>query len=312
MTTATPDGHPTGRQTAMLPATTKVLELGESVATATAGRYLERLGARVTRVLPVGVRSELSDLGPMIGRGDSERSAVGEWLRHGKVLTELDLSRGLGRARLNELLGESDVVLVAGTSADWEALGVTVAHMREVASQAVIGHVTHWGDSGPYSNLCGSELLVQAAGGLMNLIGVLDREPVRLGGRAMQATAGLLALDGVMIGLFRRQNTGKGAYFTTSEFEAVAHVEWKIASQVQAGRRRELRGQDGGGPVVVRTLDGHFALFFTPRHWDQVKELIPDPRLHDAKFSDPPARAKPRSVELLAVAAWFVVIWVRG
>jgi len=299
MTAATAHQHQPGRQTAMLPATTNVLELGESVATATAGRYLERLGARVTRVLPVGVRSELSDLGPMIGGGDV-RSAVGEWLHHGKVLTELDLNRVEGRARLDELLSESDVVLLAGTSAEWEALGVTVAHMREVASQAVIGHVTHWGDSGAYSNLRGSELLVQAAGGLMNLIGVFDREPVRLGGRAMQATAGLLALDGVMIGLFRRQNTGEGAYFTTSEFEAVAHVEWKIASQVQAGRRRELRGQDGGGPVVVRTRDGHFALFFTPRHWDQVKELILDPRLNDAKFSDPPARAQHQD-ELVAI-----------
>jgi len=300
MSSATSSEHPADRHTALLPASTKVLELGESVATATAGRYLERLGAKVTRVLPLGVRSELADLGPMIGEGESERSAVAEWLHQNKSLTELDLSRGEGRLHLDELLRESDVVLIAGTSAEWDLCGMTVAHVREVAAHAVVGHVTHWGDSGPYSRLRGGELVAQAAGGLMNLIGVLDREPVRLGGRAMQAAAGLAALDGVMIGLFRRQNTGEGAYFTTSEFEAVAHLEWKIASQTQAGRRRELRGEEGGGPVVVRARDGHFALFFTPRNWGEVKELIGDHRLDDARFSDRAARVEHED-ELVAI-----------
>lgn len=288
------------RRAALLPASTKVLELGDTVATGTAGRLLGRLGAQVTRVLPVGAPAETADLAPLIGEGDNTRSAVAEWLHHGKNLISIDLGSADGRGRLDLLLDEADVVLIAGTSAEWEGFGVPVAHIRETASRAVIGQITHWGDSGPYAHLHGSELLAQAAGGLMNVIGVMEREPVRLGGHVMQATTGLLALDGVMIGLFRRQNTGEGAFFTTSDFESVAHLEWKIASATQAGRPRERRGQDGGGPVVVRTCDGHFAMFFTPRHWDDVKKVVGDPRLDDDRFKDPAARAQ-HQAELAAV-----------
>lgn len=288
----TADTPSTGRPTALLPRSTKVVELGESVATATAGRYLERLGAQVTRVLPTSMRSELAGLGAKIGEGGRARPAAQEWLRHGKVLVSLDPSAMAGRHELDMLLMEADVVLIAGTSALWERAGAPVEHIRAMAPGAVIGQITRWRDTDADQNDRGGELQAQAAGGLMNLIGVLEREPVRLGGHPMQATTGLLALDGVMIGLFRRQNTGKGAFFTTSEFESVAYVEWKIASAVQSGRPRELRGDDGGGPVTVRAKDGHFALFFTPPTWKHVKTIIGDPRLDEPRFADDRSRAE--------------------
>jgi crotonobetainyl-CoA:carnitine CoA-transferase CaiB-like acyl-CoA transferase len=134
-------------------------------------------------------------------------------------------------------------------------------------------------------------LLLQAAGGLMNLVGSPTREPVRLGGHAVQAAAGLLVLDGVMIGLFHRQSTGEAVSFETSDFEATAHVEWKIASVYQTGRPVERRGDEGGGPMVVPTRDGHFGLLFTPSDWDAVKDLLGDPSLDDPRFATARSRA---------------------
>ncbi|MDQ0691330.1 CoA transferase [Arthrobacter sp. W4I7] len=279
------------RKTALLPGVTKVVELGERVSTAVSGRYLERLGATVTRVLPAHEASELAALGPWIGEGANARSAVAEWLRHGKSLLQVDFTSADERAGLETLLGEADVILVAGTTAEWDARGISLERVREVAPKAVIGQITPWGDSGPYSGLRGGEFMAQAAGGLLNLVGQADREPVRLGGYPTQATAGLLALDGVVIGLFRRQSTGEGYQFQTSEFESVAHLEWKIASATQSGRRREQRGDEGGGPVVVRTRDGHFGCFFIPPNWADLKAIIGDPRLDDEKFSTPKLRA---------------------
>lgn len=288
------------RRTSLLPTTTRVVELGESVATAVAGRYLERVGAQVTRVLPLGTASELEQLEPKIGEGGQRRSAAREWLNHAKELVSLDLATADGSAQLDALVADADVLLIAGTSAEWEQRGVPIDHLRRTGPTSVIGQVTLWGDSGPYAHLRGGELQAQAAGGLMNLIGVLEREPVRLGGHPAQTATGLLALDGVMIALFRRQNTGEGAFFTTSVFESVAYLEWKIASAVQAGRERERRGDDGGGPVTVRTNDGHFALFFVPPNWNAVKTLIDDPRLAEDRFADDKLRAEHQS-ELAAI-----------
>lgn len=279
------------RHTALLPGVTKVVELGETVATAVCGRYLERMGATVTRVLPVGVPSELVDLGSQIGVGANQRSAIAEWLHDGKTLMEVDLASPADHARLDQILRGADVVVIGGTTAEWETRGLTLEHVRATAPNAVIGQITPWGDSGPYAQLRGGEFLAQAAGGLMNLVGRADREPVRIGGFPMQAAAGLLAMDGVVIGLFHRQNTGQGSQFETSEFESVAHVEWKIASAVQSGLPRERRGDEGGGPVVARTRDGHFGCFFIPNNWTNVKAVLGDVRLEEERFSTPSLRA---------------------
>jgi CoA:oxalate CoA-transferase len=280
------------RSTTLLPKSTKVVEIGESVATAVCGRHLEWLGADVTRVRITGAGSSLEELGPRIGKGVHERSALAAWLEHDKTLVEIDGGTAEGLDELDDALLHADVILIAGTTASWNSVGVSLTRIRDRAPRAVIGQITAWGNTGPSSSLRGGELVAQAAGGLMKLVGKADREPVRLGGFPMQAATGLLALDGVLIGLFRRQNTGQGALFETSEFESVAHLEWKIASAVQAGRPRERRGSEGGGPVVAPTKDGHFGCFFIPKNWPEVKQLLGDPRLEDERFATPKSRAQ--------------------
>jgi crotonobetainyl-CoA:carnitine CoA-transferase CaiB-like acyl-CoA transferase len=280
------------RPTALLPQDTKVVELGESVATAVCGRLLERLGAAVTRVRISGAGPTLDELGPRIGQGVNEHSALATWLEHSKALVEIDVASASGREELDATLLGADVILIAGTTATWDSVGVSLDRVRDRAPSAVIGHITPWGDTGPSSVLRGGELMAQAAGGLLKLVGRFGREPVRLGGHPMQAATGLLALDGVLIGLFRRQNTGRGASFETCEFESVAHLEWKIASAVQAGRPGERRGDEGGGPVVAATRDGHFGCFFIPKNWPEVKQLLGDPRLEDERFATTKSRSQ--------------------
>jgi crotonobetainyl-CoA:carnitine CoA-transferase CaiB-like acyl-CoA transferase len=280
------------RETRLLPHGTTVLELGESIATSVCGRFLHRMGAEVIRVMPRGATSEVDNLGPEIGDGAQMRSALSAWLRDGKTQVEFALETSAGRQELGALIRTVDVVLIAGTTAEWRERGIILEHLHSLAPRAVIGQITPCGDSGPYSGLRGGELVAQARGGLLNLVGNADREPVRLGGNPMQATAGLLALDGVLIGLFNREQTGEGSSFDLSEFESVAHVEWKIASAVQAGRPRERRGDEGGGPVVVKANDGHFGFFFIPKNWADVKRMVGDARLDDEKFSTPKLRAE--------------------
>jgi crotonobetainyl-CoA:carnitine CoA-transferase CaiB-like acyl-CoA transferase len=279
------------RTTGLLPASTRVVELGEAFSTALAGRFLERMGAHVTRVTPVGEESSLDALGPWLGAEGDGPSATAVWLRQGKESVELELRTPEGRRHLERVLTDADVVLIAGTTQRWSEQGLDLDDVRRQAGNAVIGHVTAWGDDGSRVDLRSNELMLQAAGGFMNLVGSPARGPVRLGGQPLQAAAGLLVLDGVTIGLFHRQSTGRIVSFETSEFESVAHLEWKIASVYQTGRPVDRRGDEGGGPMVVPTRDGHFGLLFTPSDWDAVKDMLGDPRLDDPRFATPRSRA---------------------
>lgn len=78
------------RVTGLLPASTRVVELGETFSTALAGRFLERLGAHVTRVVPTGEEVELDTLGPRLGDDKHGPSAAGVWLRQNKDTIDLD------------------------------------------------------------------------------------------------------------------------------------------------------------------------------------------------------------------------------
>jgi crotonobetainyl-CoA:carnitine CoA-transferase CaiB-like acyl-CoA transferase len=193
------------------------------------------------------------------------------------------------RESLDSLLRAADVILIAGTAREWSERGLATDRIAQLAPTAVIGRISPWGESDGAVGLPSSELALQAASGFLRLIGDLEHEPVRLGGHPLQAIAGLLVVDGVMIGLFARERTGVGSRFTTSEFEAAAHAEWKIATFVQAGLRRERRGEDNGA-MVLRCRDGHFAAFFVSRDWGVIKEIIGDPRLEDDAFATPQAR----------------------
>ena len=43
--------------------------------------------------------------------------------------------------------------------------------------------------------------------------------------------------------------------------------------------------------MVVQTDDGHFAFFFVPRNWEDVKTVVGDPRLDDEQFATDAGRA---------------------
>jgi crotonobetainyl-CoA:carnitine CoA-transferase CaiB-like acyl-CoA transferase len=282
-----PDRAP--RNSTLLPENLRVLELGEAVSTALCGRLLSKLGAQVTQVAVAGSPHVLDESGPFVGDRAHRVSALGVWLRDGKARVEVDPEDPTARGHLDELVRSADVVLLAGTAAEWSARGFSAERLEDLAPTAIIGRISPWGESEEAAGLPSNELALQAASGFMRLIGDLEHEPVRLAGHPLQSIAALLALDGVMIGLFARERTGQGARFTTSEFEAAVHAEWKIATFAQAGLHRELRGEDNGA-LVLRCRDGHFAAFYVPRDWGVMKEIIGDSRLDDEVFDTPQGR----------------------
>ncbi|MET0716021.1 MAG: CoA transferase [Mycetocola sp.] len=294
------DTNSAPRPTALFASPITVVELGESVSTAISGRLLLKMGANVTRILPAGTFSAIDSTPPFLVAEDEPPSALAVWLHEGKTLWEPDLSDPAIRLEVLAVLKNADVILIWGTTDEWASRGLPLTAVSRAAPTAVIGHVTAWGDDGPYGGFRQGELTLQATSGFLNLLGVIDREPVRLAGHPIQSVTGMLALDGILIGLFRRQSTGQGARFDTSEFESAAHLEWKIATFVQSQMRRELRGEDGGGPCVVRCRDGHFAMFFMPRHWEDMKTIIGDPRLDEDRFATATAREEHLD-ELVAV-----------
>jgi crotonobetainyl-CoA:carnitine CoA-transferase CaiB-like acyl-CoA transferase len=245
----------------------RVVEHGASPAVAMCGKLLAELGASVS----------------IVGGGSDTRFGTGRLAR----ATSLFLDRGKGGASAAEfetLIGETDILLADHLSGDADAL-------RQVAPQLILAHFTKWGEQGPKAGRPSSELVAQAAGGLLALLGEPTREPLMLAGRQAAYSAGFLGFSAVMAALSHRDQLvrqGKpatGQRIELSDLEAIAFLEWKGPVYYQASGALVPRGKENG-PLVLPCADGHFAFFYSPPDWPAIVEMFGSlPALADERFA---------------------------
>ncbi|MEU6578826.1 CoA transferase [Streptomyces sp. NPDC046805] len=228
----------------------RVVELSDDVGLAFCGKYLAALGAEVTVAAPRSFGGALRD-----------------YLDHGKHTAAADTAA----------VEEADVVLLGRASAP----GPRPARQIRVLSSDL-------GENGPRSDWQGTELTLQAAGGLLAVVGENDREPLQLGGHQVAYSLGTLAFTGVMTALAERDRSGEGQDVTLSGLETVAYLEWKGRVYQQAGS--PLSRGDRSGPIVLRCADGHFGFYYRAQDWPHILEVFPDERLRAPEFATHPDR----------------------
>jgi crotonobetainyl-CoA:carnitine CoA-transferase CaiB-like acyl-CoA transferase len=282
-----------------------VVELGESIAPAYVGKMLAELGARVTRVDdPSG--QGLYAFPPIVG-SDADGRDVGAAYLHlcrNKHSVALDLESASGKAALQRLVARADVV-IDGLGVDRLAeLGF--AHDKLLARDGVIvTSITPFGLSGPYRDLKGSDLVVMALGGLLNLVGAPEREPLSLGGYQAQYATGICAFTGTAAALLYRDDSGHGQLVDVSAFQSIAFMEWKSGNNYQSTGSVRRRVGDHSQNLVLRTSDGWFGLLYTDPNWPALRNLTGIEALDDERFKTRAGRAAHAGELRELLEAWF-------
>ena len=81
--------------------------------------------------------------------------------------------------------------------------------------------ITPFGQTSPYKDYKASDLTLQAMGGWMSVTGKPDK-PLKLYGSQAYNTASLFAVNGILLALWQRHDTGRGQYIDISVMECVA------------------------------------------------------------------------------------------
>jgi CoA:oxalate CoA-transferase len=178
------------------------------------------------------------------------------------------------------------------------------AALKRLNPGLVYTSVTPFGQSGPYRDYKGSELIAQAMGALMQTIGLPEREPLKIGGNAALYTTGMSAFSATMIALYVRDVHGYGQHVDISAMETIAVAQIHSSIHQQFGRtpaRREsplARAQDGWvSPGLERGV--------RQDTWARVCELIGRPDLKDdPAFNTPEARREHQQDLLAILGAW--------
>ena len=224
----------------------KVLDATSNIAGPWGGTVLGDLGADVLKIeTPSGDPSRF--MAPV----DQDRSAYLHVVNRNKEVVTIDLKSEDGKAKLQELLGESDVFLTNFLPAQLEKFGLTPVELRKLHPQLIIGNLSSYGSQGPSSSWPGYDATLQARTGIMNVTGEPNGHPVRAGVSILDLGAGTWLALGILAAIVKRDRTGVGSLVETSLYETGATwVSYHLAAF-------ELTGEPS-----VRSGSGHPA--FSP------------------------------------------------
>ncbi|TDK48725.1 CaiB/BaiF CoA transferase family protein [Antarcticimicrobium luteum] len=143
------------------------------------------------------------------------------WLNRGKTSTALDLTSPEGKAELERLLGEADVLVQNLKRGALARLGFSFERLQEAFPRLITCSISGYGEGGPMADRKAYDLLIQAESGLCSITGG-PTEPARVGLSIVDIATGATAHSAILEALIRRGITGSGANISVSMFDVMA------------------------------------------------------------------------------------------
>jgi len=198
----------------------RVLDLTRVLAGPWASQILGDLGADVIKIERPGQGDDTRAWGPPWiqdpGWGDVPLSAYFVGANRNKRSIAVDLATGEGQALVARLAARCDVVIENFKVGDLKKYGLDYESLRAANPAIVYASITGFGQSGPYAERPGYDLLVQAMGGLMSITGRPDAEdgggPVKVGVAVADILTGLYATVGILAAISERDRSGLGQH----------------------------------------------------------------------------------------------------
>ncbi len=193
----------------------RVLELARILAGPWAGQLLADLGAHVIKVERPDGGDDTRSWGPpfVADVGSETRSAAYfHATNRGKKSIALDFDTPDGRAAVVKLAQQADVIIENFKVGSLTKYGLDYASIQAINPGIVYCSITGFGQTGPYAARAGYDFIVQGMGGIMDLTGMPDGEPQKIGVAFADIFTGVYATSGILAALIRRGSNGVGAH----------------------------------------------------------------------------------------------------
>lgn len=210
---------------------------------------LADLGARVIKIEKLGTGDDTRVWGPFVDHEDIKESAYFMCFNRGKESIALDIKSPRDRELLERMFAKADVVVENFRPGVMERLGYGAEHLARTHPHLVYASISGFGHTGPYSDLPGYDMVVQAMGGIMSLTGWPDSPPARVGTSFGDLGAALFAAVGIVASLYKRTGDAQGSRVD------IGMLDCQAALMETALARFDVEGK-----VPTRTGDSHPSL----------------------------------------------------
>ena len=248
--------------------------------------YLADLGAQVIKIENHHDGGDIGrHVGPhFFGPGDSH---FFETFNRNKQSVTLDLKHPEGIATLHRLVAGADALLENLRGDVAARLGLTFDALKAHNPRLVCTHLSAYGREGERRAWPGYDYLMQAEAGHMAMTGEPDGPPVRYGLSIVDYFTGLAAAFGLLAGVIKARETGRGSDVDTSLFDVAIHNLAYPGTWVLNGAALPPRTERGAHPSLVpsqlcRTRDGWlFVMCNKEKFWGVLARELGHPEWTD-------------------------------
>ncbi|MFC1868936.1 CaiB/BaiF CoA transferase family protein, partial [Thermodesulfobacteriota bacterium] len=189
----------------------KILDLTGYIAGPYCTKLLADYGADVIKVENPDGGDPARKLGPFFNdEPHPEKSGLFLYLNTNKRGITLNLETETGRRIFNELAEHADILVESFSPRVMPSLGLGYENMGKINPGLVMTSISDFGQTGPYRDFKGSELIYQGYGGPMYLTGTDEGGPLKRGGNIIQYQVGSVAAVATMVAFYGAEMTGRG------------------------------------------------------------------------------------------------------
>ena len=253
----------------------KVLDLSSHLSGPYCGMLLADHGADVIKIEKPNGGDEARAMPPHVS-GESAPFML--WNRNKRSVT-LDLKSEAGKAAFLKMADQADILIENYRPGTLARLGFSWDMLSLRNPRLIVGSISGFGQTGPYSHRGGFDLITQGMSGLMSACGPVDGPPFRLPIALSDVAAGMHLAFGILCAVEARHRSGKGQKVDVALLDSAISFGVYEAAHVFATNERPPRlGQShrGSSPYeVFETSDGWITIGSAQQNfWEMLCDLL--------------------------------------
>ena len=268
----------------------RILDLTQGVAGPYATKLYADYGADVIKIERPDGGDPARRIGPFPNdEPHPERGGVFLHINTGKRSVTLNLKTASGQGILQRLAASADLVFESFRPGALERLGLDAERLAALRPQASLIRISNFGQYGPYRDFEADDMLLYATGGVLQITGVPEREPIKIGLYAPLFLAGAAAAAMSFGALMAADRDGVGQAVDVSIQDVLSAsmdrggpnlVAWQYSGSLMHLRMRELR-RNAIPRGVYPCQDGYVFVNGALQWFDRFCRMIGHPELID-------------------------------
>lgn len=235
----------------------RVLDCSIAMAGPFAAMRLGDLGADVVKVEPLNGEWQRH-----VSAGGAKGNKINVSflsLNRNKRSLAVDLKSVGGKAVLNDLIKDADVFLQNYRPGVAKRLGVDYETLSAINPKLVYVSMSGYGETGPYVDRPGQDLLLQGLSGAMLSAGRDGEAPTPAGQFLVDAITAYTAFEGVLAALLHRERTGEGQLVEVNMLDAITTLQMQELSVFTVAGKPQTRSAEPHAHAYIRSPYGAFA-----------------------------------------------------